>query len=39
MLEDFFLNFLDQGFSEEECEEKAKTRFEKWSEDNGIFDN
>ena len=34
-LENFFFDFLDQGFDDIEAEEKAIELEEKWSEDHG----
>ena len=34
-LENFFFDFLDQGFDQVEAEEKAIELEEKWSEDRG----
>lgn len=34
-LENFFFDFLDQGFDDIEAEEKARELEEKWSEDRG----
>ncbi len=34
-LENFFFDFLDQGFDDIEAEEKARELEEKWSEDHG----